>query len=786
QCYVYRNIGQVNLGQAFQIGVTVENRGAEQADSIFVVMNASDTSVVSYTDTLVIEALGIEESTVILFPVTARKITDEVQFDAKVIRAKGHVSGLDVPVEGMSSSNGFVRIHEASALHFDVDTESGLGAFARGQSFKIMAAISRSGTSSLDNSGAMTITVPDGYTLVSPQSVSFSLPDGINVSQVYWDLQAPDVPKAPSAFTVTMTPRPNDRNLSAPVSVDNLQHSISVETMTSSMNITSIQILEPEGAKDGTVSTDQWFRIQATASFSENVRDHWAVLSLPVTDASNSYMITSVDSTIHSTSGVWIWQINAPSLPVSIKPFSVTVFGTEKTENDVSNTNAITVSTVRKTSLYVELSSDAGNPAGGLELSVGQEFELKVLVRNKGEANAKGLGWVTIDLGATGIATMNPVRQPYTVNDYVSWTLTAPNNPSPQQYLSVQIESIPQDENRTDTAYFENETLQLVAVKTMDEGRISQNTLAIESPLGAQDYIVSTGQSLTLRSEISWERLVGVSAQILYPSSFVCSEPIQRPENYESTHGSAVVTFNLTALTSPVTNEAIRVIVTGTDENDATRTLADTTSTVRMTVVEAAQAVVRAETDVQNNVVSVGQRFHVKGWLQNAGQARLTGTYTAELSSESTSYVVLSQIVQTRTSADTIAWTVQAPYTAISGQSLRVKVTQWPNDENKNAAPIITNSTVTIPIVTEEKEVIISQHDHAAPRSLTKGANGVPMLGFILRNNGNISSNPLLLRGIQVKLLDRNGEPIESPSAAIERLFAFRAGDQEHLFGEIR
>ncbi|MCI0512395.1 hypothetical protein L0128_04205 [candidate division KSB1 bacterium] len=786
-CYYIgqNNEGQINQGQNFKIGVTVENGGAEAADSVLIELSA-DTNYVSFPKKLILEYVGIEERRTLEFAGAAKQIAEAVEFSAKIISAKGHSSHYPVPIDDSFKGKAFIRIHEPSKLELTLKTQSGLTTFATAQEFNVLARVSRTGTSRLDNAGRLTVEVPNGYTLISPATAGFSIADGANEAELMWTVRTPATNHAAAAVVVTMTTKPQDRYANKPASTVNTRAEVPVETVESSLRISALRILSPDGARDGTVSTGQWFKIQASVIFSNNVTHLKAQLNVPITDANNHYEITATDSSRAAENpAVWIWTITAPQLSVSAKDFEVIATGTEQAPNDVTHRSTLTVTTVSRTFLSLELSSSQGTPTQGLILSTGQNFTIATVIKNTGVANATGMGYVSLNLGITGVTTSEPLQKSFMVNAPVTWQLKSANIAIGAQYVTVTLDSLPDDENRSETAFIpDQDRIKRISVTTLDRGVIEVSNIHIESPVGAQDQILSTYQTFNLAATFNWQRCQKVQAAVIYPAFFECENNIKTPAGNELS-GNGQVTFTLKALSNAALSQPIKVIVSATDAYNLNQSIQDTSQTLLFSLVGRARGELKARTDAPNNLVSVGQRFKVKAWLFNHGQAAFDGNYTAEISAAGTEYTLDSPTQQTTFFGDTLSWQVIAPPEPLAGKNLRVMVKSWPQDINTNQEIAYINTEIEIPVITEEKRVIVTNRLNITPRAISKGQKNVTLLGLVFQNVGNASSNRLLLRGMQVKLRDRQGEVLADPSQVIRRLAAVRANNSNIIYGQV-
>ena len=784
-CYVSGNVGQVNVGQNFKIRVTIENGGAERADSVWIKLETFDTSYVAFDNTQMLNYVGIAQSADLDFDVKAKKFSSEnIEFTARIISAKGHITGLPVPIDKSGIQSAYVKIHEPSKLTLTLKTPNGLSAFAIDQEFTLTAVVTRTGTSRLDHAGKLALEVPNGYQINSPDTVDFIISD--NRGDAEWKIRTPSSAAAPAAVRVKMIARPTDRNTGGPVAVENLNAQLSIETVESSLRIGSVQIIEPEGATDGIVSSEQFFKVEATVNYSDNVTKLKAVLNLPDTDANNSYFISAIDSSqVNKNPARWIWTVKAPNDHVDMKYFVIRVTGTEKTPDDVADEKKLEVTTVERAALALDINSSVGEVNPLLRLSVDQSFTLSVSVKNKGSANTKGTGVLTLDLGTTtGITTDEALEKTFEVNKTVTWNLKAPKVTKEAEYITVKMDSLPVDENRSEPAYADERERQIL-VETVDKGAVQVDSIGIVWPFGAQDHELSTEQIFKVKAFFNWVDIRNIQAEIKYPSQyFNCAINPKQPSNSKVITGKGSVEFTVEALSKAVLQESIKVVVYGQDAQDAGTTIRDTSKALKLDLIERAVAHIQAGTDNENGVVSVGQYFRVKAMIINRKAAALQGDFTAELVLPP-EFAIDSPIQQTRAYNENMEWWVYAPYEPLAAKKFTVNVLSWPNDENTNSPAYHPNAFKEFNVITEEKSVVVTKRANLTPRSISKGEKNVPMLGLVFKNSGSASSNKLLLKGMKIKLKNRQGDEFPDPAKVITRIVAVHGGNSNLVYGVI-
>ncbi|MBN2090590.1 hypothetical protein JW964_13345 [candidate division KSB1 bacterium] len=780
--FMNRDVGQVNKGQKFKVRAVVQNGGAERADRVYVRLKSQHETYVTLKDTLkFIEFIDIEQYAIAEFEVEAKEIADQVEFTAQIDSATGYTSKLPVSIEiSFPPKKGFVRIHEPSKLEVTLQGQNGMTAFAMDYEFTMSALVKRTGTSLIDNSGKIKLQLPEGYQLLSPQTVNFSVSEQTSQEIATWKVRSPNSKKDKLKFIASVVSKPVDLYSKQAAIIDSTKSQVFIETVESSL-ITNVSIIAPDGARDGIISTNQTFQVQASVSYSDNVNNLKSRLDVP-----EQFKIS--DTTyVSGNPYVWRWKVVAPGISSNEKELIVNVWGTEKTPDDVTSVQKMVVTTVGRASLDLEINTNVGAIKDNhLQLSAGQKFKFLARVVNNGTANADGSGTISLNLGNSGLKTEDLLQKSYQVDQLITWDLIAPNVATSAQPITIKLESVPNDENSQDAPEVTNRNRR-VFVETLNQGDVSVANIQISQPIGAKDGIVSTNQLFQVSANVSWIRCQDIQAEVVFPAAFFsCDAPIQEPQNSTNNSGeNEQVNFWVKALSNSTQNQKIKIYVRGKDANDPEKVLIDSTEVLNIRIATNAEARIQVRTETKDNIVTVGQRFRVKAWLSNRGESSLQGFFTAEIYKESPEYTVVSPIQQTVAYNDTIVWLVDAPDFPLTGKAIRVTVENWPQDENTNEIPFSTFGEKEISVTTEEKNVILATVPNLTPLSITKGAKNVTMMGLIIRSSGSSSSNKLLFKGARIKLKDRKGEIIPNPSEVITRIAAVPAHQRQMILGEI-
>lgn len=777
--------GQVNVGQAFTIKVAVDNYGAEQADSVYVMLVSTDTTYISFKDTAKIASIGISEIGYAEFEAVAKKVTDSdgAYFEAKILSAIGHDSGLRVPVED-SEKYTTIRVHEPTELELLMQTPGDLTAFTKDTDVTIKALFSATGTSAIMSDGKLEIELPDNYTLVSQENTDgFSLDDTPS-----WVIHTPTEASGESPLTIRMAKVPTDQNTGSPVAVKETSVTKNIRTVESSFRIDSFTTYYPEGAKDGTVSTGQTFDIQGSISYSDDVSDIRPTLKLP---EDSTYQLISVNSEKKlENPSVWVWRIKAPESAAANSTFKLEARGTQ-TADELYDEKSVDVTTVKGTTLRLDLDSEQGDPEDLLEVSIGQVFEINAVVRQTGiGAKPTGEGKISIDLGDTNIelADGEAYEKTFEVDQKITWKLVAPLVKVDRQDLIFEVIALPDDENTGEPASMDEERIN-VPIKTQEQGILVVGDFTIVSPEGALDHILSTRQTFIVQADVQWERCSKIVPEIVYPeNSFICENPplpIYKEQLGGNVNGSHTFSFTVSTLASIGKDLPLQIVFTGTDANSGVEKK-DSTEAVPFEIVERAAPSLYANTDDGNTVVSVGETFEIKAYLITTnGEAGVKGNFTAMLSRTGNDYVIYSDVQQSEAWNNTITWNIQAPIKPNEeGEVFTVKIITEPNDENTNDYVTMKTTQADFRIVTEAKKLYVSTRSNVTPKSISRKNKNLIMMGLIFLDEGGYNSNPLLLQGLKLKLKSHDGL-IEDPTKVISRIAAIKHGNLDMVYGQL-
>ncbi len=437
--------GYVNTGQEFRVIVFVENGLGETVKDVYITLNNDGGSSIDES-TLFIPSLTPSQWDSVEFQVTAdtkENLSGET-FTATLTRANLESSGNPAPIGPALDSTTIAFIQSPAYLSLSLELSNPSGLFSANQTFTLKVLLNNYGTGEVDTSGRISITLPQNYTLDIMNSPTDTLGITTN-SPVQWSIKAPAESQSKQPIYVTLYRLPKEKNTGNPAKVERQTVNVDVTTIKSSLT-TTVHISSPPGAVDGGVSSGQVFVVETTVQ-SNNVKDVTATLSLP-------YGYTTADNLTKSVNSDNVyWQVKAPDVAMATSIIQVSSQGYDALQDNVvvegnnGNPAQVYVTTVLRADLALNLSTPDNS------LSLGQEFEVRALVENKGQADTVGVTRVALDPLPDGYTTTDPLVKNL-VNGQASWTIKAPVTPTREAVnIAANLVTVPLDKNTSQEAY---------------------------------------------------------------------------------------------------------------------------------------------------------------------------------------------------------------------------------------------------------------------------------------------------------------------------------------------
>ncbi len=304
------------------------------------------------------------------------------------------------------------------------------------QNFKVRVNLVNEGQSGFQQNGSLVLRLPAQY--INFINAQDSIKSFTALQQyVEWDVRATAVSAAPPQdwniliFDIKIVPVDLNSGQNVPCSIESDIVRVKVEDRgTIVQNI--VAIVGPDGARDGEVSTDQIFEVQADIIFNATVADTGRSARLFIPTDYETIEADEIALPIGTDTCRVVWSVRAPDQAFNQNYLRVVVSAYDQNSGlSLSKTsNQTPVRTVMKARLIPSLRIAKFAGADNDTLSVGQTFILEALVANQGQAEAEGTGKIYIrELGAnpafTRLDTLNSASDTlfFTVGQTVRWYL---------------------------------------------------------------------------------------------------------------------------------------------------------------------------------------------------------------------------------------------------------------------------------------------------------------------------------------------------------------------------
>lgn len=760
-----QGVGLVNTHQQYSIQVRIQNTGVEPVRDISVTLTTSGASTIA-SNRKVIDLINIGDQEVLTFGVTAPgspNISGEL-FTARIDSAFSVNSGKKANILAPADPTERVITQLPAQLSLFAATIPADGALSFNQEFQVTARVQNvAGAAAVDNSGELTLTqIPDGYVRKNPSAEPLTRTFQVD-STVSWTFLAPGTQRPPADFVITVSRAPIDLNANMAAAVAKRSDSARVETLPITLSVTDFVVTSPDGARDRVVSTQQIFTVTATVTHSSNLTDVQATIILPP-----GYALRFAGTETKSVQGGTVsWEVQAPNSQTGTDDLlSVRAFGRTANQTTVQDTRSLTVTTVSQA--IVQFSAQITSPPGASSgsLARGQEFTLTASLVNLGSANAVGEGEVVLDVGETLVTSDSALVRKIRVGVPVVWKLRAPEVSVPVKPLTVRLTKTPADENTgNDAAIFDGIRTKEINVQTRQLGQLMPGNLIITSPPGAQDSILSTDQEFTVQASVSWQNAAEIQAQIQFPNnSGYTVDAVSLLSNNSSSTGNDVFQWKVTTPSEPRGADNLWVLFTARDASDTTR-LSASTPLLLIKVVQKPRLFLSAEISdppsARDKKVSPDQRFTVRATISNLGEADTVGSGRIQISLP-LDYTTTDTLIKP-TQNGFAEWEVlspPAPHEDI--RNIDIIVIDTPRDENTGKKLVLDITKESIGITTETSKLEMRQLEVQRSSAVITGQPDVEMFRFKALNSGQVGASNILLNGMAIEFIDRNGNPIEA------------------------
>ena len=501
----------LSLNQVFAVRYQVERQGESDWGNGQVVIHLPENYALTAETPDSVQAISMN-STAGFWKVRAVDLTKGVINDS--IRVSFHTIPHDLntlaPVQVADSQVTVpVRTDSSAAILAYVTIARPAGAMdgilSTGQRFVVRDSILFLGQIAAEGKSAELI-VPPGYAVEGVSRVDISGSGTLRI--VEWTVLAPG--EARSSDTLRIMNSGRDENTLEERSSENL---LIVQVVPQAQLTLSAQIVAPQGATDGELSTNQKFEVQirtqnaGTAGLQMGSRN---IIAIQLPEGYRLWGDSIRTFTLDLGLGDTTIAVQAPHQPAGLSNIRLSVQtpaieeNTGKAVTFVNNQTEVAVRTVSQAMLRLSISADT-------TLSVGQTGRLVVRLENIGQA-AIVPDSVKIQVSAgDGVSFSTPTEQfvrleEETRSGTAIFTFQGLQPVESDSFRVTIIDSVAQDANYNypDTLVQRERAVITFPYRVEPHGAI-QAIFSVDAPAGARDSVVSTGQIFTLKGDITFE-----------------------------------------------------------------------------------------------------------------------------------------------------------------------------------------------------------------------------------------------------------------------------------------
>ncbi len=346
------------------------------------------------------------------------------------------------------------------------------GRLALGQNFKISAKLSNGGAAQTYDTASVSLDLGNtGITVIEPLEQTLVIPPDAYTGEVIWSARAPDTVSLGQQLRFTVTRLPKDENTDAEPSI--LLRVVNFDVSTEdhgSLAVSDVQVFEPEGAKDSTLSTEQIFTLSANVAWLRAAPVK-AKLILP---PGLGFLPEPLDDDLEviftdpnaETGRIAYWKVRAASQAFERAVFRVEVMATDASNPDYAlpaAVDSVALKFVRRADFVFSGEVTAPAAARDRVVSTGQSFEVSAVLNNLGDAQAVGPDSILLilpegyTLDRRVDTTLIKSSAAAGKQRRASWWVVAPNRKSPNPTgaeFVLQLQDRANDENTNQAAGF--------------------------------------------------------------------------------------------------------------------------------------------------------------------------------------------------------------------------------------------------------------------------------------------------------------------------------------------
>jgi hypothetical protein len=331
---------------------------------------------------------------------------------------------------------------------------------------------------------------------------------------------------------------------------------------------------------------------------------------------------------------------------------------------------------------------------------VGSDLSINVTVRNSGEEMVRN---VSVDLIQNGISRI--VARPLSIdslsggqNRTVAFNIQADAPATVQETFTAKILQGRGNNTRAPVAILT--AIDSTATVIIDSRLLSANS-SIRSPFGAQDSVVSTGQTFTLATRVDYadDQIDSVQAVLVLPDGYTTNSNLTQTIQSKGDTAKWIINAPLVA------NPDLSAFSIHAEGKNSGATIATSPNVIFMRTVERAQLRVVSHVSQPPGARSVliGQQFELQAEMENDGQAGVTGSGTVQLVFASNAFTTTNILLQSFTVGSPASWTILAPSQPTLATKISCIIKSLPQDENSGitAVSVVDTSEIWISTVAD-------------------------------------------------------------------------------------
>jgi hypothetical protein len=279
---LFPNTSVVDTAQAFHVTIRVENTGGDDLDSVNVHLVSNGVTRTAIVGDSLVSVASKSERNFVFSIVAASAPASEILTSSIVYAVSVNTGERVYPAQAAESIEN-LRIELPALLSCNISVTAPEGALddtlSTGQTFVVAAAVANEGQALVDTTGEVTLTFPPSVRLANPAEPLVKRLGTLNA--VSWTLVAPATPSQ-DTVKARISGVPEDVNTAAPAAVRLIESGVALRTEEAArVSGCATTITLPQGAVDGTLSTDQDFTARTVLIPSANADSVWVALTAP-------------------------------------------------------------------------------------------------------------------------------------------------------------------------------------------------------------------------------------------------------------------------------------------------------------------------------------------------------------------------------------------------------------------------------------------------------------------------------------------------------------------------